>query len=101
MKIKDALISWNPAEGGAAGSIKVGRLRENWNTRWAENYLMNVGGCFPEVSRMSDIEARHYVLSEFVSAVVGGRVNPQDAHREFMKIDEYRRAIPSDFEGAE
>lgn len=97
MKLKDALIAWNPE----TDQIKVDSLRLNWSTRWDAAYEMTTGGCNAEVQDMSDLSARHCVLSEFVTIVVRDRVDIDAAHREFLKIDEYRRAIPSDVPGVD
>ena len=107
MKIKDALIAWNPANAdwpkreAGPGAIRVNSLRLNWETHWDAPYLMTSGGCYSNVAGMSDIEARHFVMSTFIGIIVGDGVDIQAAHREFLKIEEYRRAIPLDLPGAE
>lgn len=41
------------------------------------------------------------VFIDFHTAVVGYGIDPVAAHTEFLKIDEYRRKISPDIEGAE
>lgn len=92
MKLADALIAWNPA----SDQVRVDALALNWRVRWDEGFLMSTGGCCAEVRSLSPDEARARVLSEFVGLVVRDRVDIAAAHREFLKIEEYRDAIPED-----
>jgi len=60
-------------------------------TGWSGKYDFTDGCC--------ELEVRDRVLQIFIvfhTLVVADKVDPQVAHREFLKIEEYRRAISPD-----
>jgi hypothetical protein len=96
VKLKDALIAWDCD----SDRVKVGPV-DGYPFGWSEGYEMTGGGCYSNVQNLKGLEARHRVMSDFIGLVVRDGVDAQAAHREFLKIDEYRRAIPVDMRGAE
>jgi len=48
----------------------------------------------------SDAERLTMMLLDFHTMVVRDGIDPQVAHRAFLEIDEYRRVIAPDIEGA-
>lgn len=95
MKLKNALTAWNPQ----SAEVKVGPLldRENWFD-WTKPYLMTGGAAEVYVRELEGIEAGHFIMSEFIGLVVRDGVDLQAAYREFMKIEEFRKAVPPDLE---
>ena len=100
MKISEALIAWNPGTDQVRGGPLVGEGGGDW-TRAPVDYAMTAGAAYVGVRKLSGMKARHYAMSEFIGLVVRDGVDPKAAHQEFCKIDEYRKAIPSDLDGAD
>ncbi len=100
MRYKDCMIAWNPN----TDQIRVDWFRAPHYGRWADapiDYFITVGGCETAVKRMDRKTTQHRVLSEFVSAVARDGVDVKAAYMEFIKIDEFKWAIPIDCDGAE
>lgn len=100
MRYRDCMVAWNPS----TDQIRVDWFKPPVYGRWANHpidYLMTVGGCESEVKRLDRLTTKCRVLSEFVSAVVRDDVDLDAAYRQFLKIDEFRWAIPIDCDGAE
>lgn len=99
MKLKEALIAYNPG----TDQIRVGPLLSRGQSDWTAHpihYRMTIGAAFTEVREMDGMQARHRLMSDFIGVVVRDRVDMDAAHREFLKIEEYREAIPADMDGA-
>lgn len=96
MKLADALILWDPL----TGRVAVGPITEG-RGEWAKGLPKSAGAAFAHVRKLKGGEARCYVMSEFLGLVVRDGIPVQDAHRAFLKIEEYRQAIPRDTHGAE
>lgn len=97
---------WTPTHFGelrpnTAGQIKIGpkdRLRSLWG-----DYFYKAGGAFraesePEEEITSFWELQ--VFLDFHTCVVRDGIDPDAAHREFLNVEEYRRLISPDIEGA-
>lgn len=97
MKLAECLIAWN----SESDQIKVGYLLKQGDADWTKPYRKTGGGAYTKVREMSGLEARHYVMSEFLGIVIRDRVDLDAAHREFLNIEEYRLAIPTDLAGAD
>jgi hypothetical protein len=98
MSIDNWMVAWTPA-------------RQPWSDH-AECYGTAPGaievGPWPDATGWSDI-ARHkfattgkvmMLFIDFHTVTVRDGIDPQAAHREFLKVDEYRRRISRDIEGA-
>ena len=104
MKAKDVNIAWTPAHAfddgpraagmAPAGSIEVGLHRPP--NRWADKHPRIVGACCMDWQKVTREEQTAQVLALFVAIVVRDGVDPQAAHREFLKIDEYLLALRGD-----
>jgi hypothetical protein len=95
LKLTESMIVWNP------GTDEIDVVPWPDETGLSDDYLMSVGACFTDLHRMNRHQQCAMLFIHFNSAVVGGRVPVEAAHRAFLKIDEYRLLIPLDFPGAE
>lgn len=96
MKLRDALIAWNPN----SDEIEVGPLLYDGDADWTTSYAYTGGAAYVVVRGLSGDMARLRVMSTFIGIIVRDGVSPAAAHREFIKIEEYRASIPEDMEGA-
>jgi hypothetical protein len=101
MKLINAMYAWTRPDSDkpTAGMVKVG-LHPDW-TGWSDAYSSWLGAGNHNFSELSDAGRLTQMFLDFHKIVVGDRVNPQVAHKAFLEIDEYRRAIAPDIEGAE
>jgi hypothetical protein len=107
MKAKEAVWGWtSPYHRGARhpGKVVVAHIRELSFPSVYEDPLegceITGGAVFPEIANSAGKDAQLAVLAEFNAAVVRDHMDPQKAHKEFLKIDEYRDAIAPDIPGA-
>lgn len=99
--IDNWMVAWNPAEGharGPSGSVLVGPWPDR--TRWSDRYLFTTGCCEIPRHQFTIDQKIAQLFIDFHTLVVRDGVDPQVAHREFLKIEEYRRRISSDISGA-
>ena len=80
------------------GEILVAPLGDN--VYWSQRYANVIGMCETERHMMSLSEKVMMMFIDFHTVVVGDGIDPQNAHREFLKIDEYRKRISPDIPGA-
>jgi hypothetical protein len=104
MKYRDAMYAWTGTKGPGSqgpnrGQIEVGPHPDR--TGWSKPYSTSLGACILETKKYSEIEQVAQLFIDFQTAVVMYGIHPQDAHREFLKIDEYRKRISPDCPGAE
>ena len=95
MKFTEAMIAWTPG----TDRIAVGLWPDE--THWSRDYLFTAGACDLALHRMSSDARRATLMVHFNTCVVRDCIPPQVAHRAFLTIDEYRRAISPDQLGAE
>jgi hypothetical protein len=112
------MVAWNPAhmatwtaedrERRVPGAVKVGpwpipKADAYTERDWTHSsvFLMNTGCC--ELARQKfSLEAKVMMMFiDFHTLVVRDGIDPAAAHREFLKIDEYRRRISPDIPGAD
>ena len=108
MNASDALIMWTPAYATAdldaepgthpmAGQVEVAHLRFPYGEYMRERGLLMddrlEGYVGPELLAM--------LFIRFHTLVARDGISPEVAHREFLKIDEYRWVISRDTSGAE
>ncbi len=88
------MVAYNPGE---PDSVKVGPWPDR--TGWSCQLDFTMGCC--ELARHGWPEDRKVAMMfiDFHTIVVGDRMDPQAVHREFLKIDEYRRRISPDIDG--
>jgi hypothetical protein len=94
MRYREAMIAWNPG----TDEIEVGPWPDR--TRWTDPYICTTGACESRTDEMSPTQHIGMVFIHFHSIVVGDHVPPEVAHREFLKIDEFRTHISPDIHGA-
>lgn len=93
-------VAWNPypeleTDLRSIGLVKVGAWPDE--NGWSDKYEFTDGCC------MLDWKRENRALQMFVvfhTLIVRDGIDPQKAHREFLKIDEYRRRISVDIDGA-
>jgi len=95
MKLIEAMIAYTPG----TDQIEVGIHPDK--TGWTKNYVRTVGACFSDHRERTDIERMLMMFIDFNTIVVRDKVDAQVAHRAFLAIDEYRKLISPDMEGAE
>lgn len=105
MKITEADVIWTPVRRDVpeAGSVRVERHLSGWE-RTPGDYWMPAKslGAMGEVSTKDDpIKQLLGMFLLFNTIVVRDGIDPQRAHQAFLKIDEYRKTISPDMEGAD
>jgi hypothetical protein len=105
MRLVEALISWQPSWMGASGvpvgiSEQVRVERRGQHGDRARRYRWSDGGCRADLQRMKRKAATAYVILLFNTLVLRDGMNPAAVHRELLKIDEYRRGINLEVDGA-
>lgn len=105
VRITEADVIWTPAryDGPEAGSVRVERHLSGWERTDGDRWMPAASlGAMGEVSTKGDpIKQLLAMFLLFNTVVVRDGIDPQRAHRAFLEIDEYRKAISPDAEGAE
>lgn len=70
-------------------------------TGWSRKYEHVGGFAHSERTEMSFDERITMLFIDFNMLVTMQGIDPKKAHREFLKIDEYRKMIPADARGAD
>ncbi len=93
--IDNWMVAHTPREPDA---VEVGPWPDK--TGWSDPYPFTWGCC--ELARHKWPEDRKVMMMfiDFHTLIVRDGIDPQAAHREFLKIDEYRRHISPDTDGA-
>lgn len=98
MRAVDADVVWNPE-----GDVRIERHGSHWQSGIGEFWMPAT--CLGEFGQVkTDGDPTKQLLAVFVlfnTIVVRDRVRPEVAHKAFLKIDEYRKAISPDSPGAE
>lgn len=93
--IDDWMVAW-----GYEGEVAVGRHPELYRSRTSE-LPRSAGNVFSSYQDLTLDQKRVQMLLDFHTLVVRDGVSIEDAHREFLKIDEYKYLISPDISGAE
>ena len=90
------MVAWTPGE---PETVEVGPWPDE--TGWSDPYSFTTGCC--ELVRHKWNEDRKVMMMfiDFHTLIVRDGIDPQAAHRKFLKIDEYRRRISPDIDGAQ
>ena len=103
MKYANAMYGFNPVGGhkpeADQGRIEVGPHPDR--SGWSRCYQSKLGSINLEEKHLRGADLVARIFLDFHTIVVGGGLNPQTVHLEFLKIDEYRWAISPEIEGAE
>ena len=95
MKFLEAMIAYN----NGTDEIKVGPWPDR--TGCSDSYDATVGACETAIHELTPDQQLVALFNRFHTAVVSDGIDVQAAHRAFLEIDEYRRSISPDIEGAE
>lgn len=90
------MVAWNPGE---PDSVLVGPWPDT--TGWSNSRHFTDGCCWTARQRWPLEQKVAQMFIDFHTMVVRDGISPSAAHREFLKIDEYRRRIAEDIPGAE
>lgn len=105
MKFLEALIAWNPKydwikrSERAPGQVMVVPWPDKQGL--SRPLLNTCGACYAGNHQLNEDQIVAKVFVDFHTLVVRDGIDPQDAHRAFLNIDEYRKFIALDIEGAE
>lgn len=104
MKYNQAMIAWNPnydwieKSGRVPGQVMVVAWPDR---RGLSRPLLNTcGACYESLHELNEDQLIARLLIDFHTLVVRDGIDPQEAHRAFLNIDEYRKFIAPDIEGA-
>lgn len=95
MKFKEALVAWNPS----TGDVAVGPYADG--SGWSRGYPMTDGACCHSTRTAPTLMSKYLLFVLFNTLVVRDGIDPRKAHEAFLKIDEYRRSISPDIDGAD
>ncbi len=97
--INNWMIAWTPGEPEA---VEIGPWpdRTGWSCRPGRRLLFTTGCCELPRHEWPDDRKVMMMFIDFHTLIVRDGIDPQAAHREFLKIDEYRRHISPDIDGA-
>src|SRR5437868_2104172 len=79
--IDEWMVGWNPG----SGEVEIGPWPDA--TRWSDCYQMTSGCCYSARHALSADGKAMMLFIDFHTLVVRDGVSPQDAHRQFLKID--------------
>lgn len=101
MKYQEALIAWTPGTDLIRVGPLIGADQDDW-TDYPVRYVMTGGAAYIGLRKCADKQRRDMMLFiEFNTIVVRDKIPVEAAHREFLKIEEYRQRISPDIAGAE
>jgi hypothetical protein len=109
LSIDKWMVAWNPKHSTPEldrlgkikpdGAVEVGIWPDK--TGWSAPYD-STAGCCESARSGSSLEGKvAQMFIDFHTLVVGDGIDPMAAHREFLKIVEYRGRISPDIKGAE
>jgi hypothetical protein len=107
--IDNWMVAWNPNHSTRAldrlgklkpdGAIEIGKWPDK--TGWSSAYDSTDGCCDTQRHKFSIDGKVAQMFIDFHTLVVRDGIDPLVAHREFLKIDEYRKRISPEIEGAD
>jgi hypothetical protein len=100
--VNNYIVMWNPrnplSQKHLPGLIQVAELGNN--IYWDQRFLFSGGMCYVPRRSLSREGKIAMMFIDFHTCIVRDGVKPKDAHREFLKIEEYKTSISLDIEGA-
>ncbi|PGH52758.1 hypothetical protein CRT60_22695 [Azospirillum palustre] len=90
------MVAWDP---GMPERVAVGPWPDR--ARWSRGYAMSAGCTFSDRHAMDLAGKVACMFIDFHTLIVRDGIDPAAAHREFLKIGEYRKRISPDISGAE
>jgi len=91
-ELSGMMICWNPGV-----EVKVGKWPDK--TGWSDKYQMSSGACLSDVQNMDRTQAKAFCFIEAMHIIVRDKCDPQEVHREFLKINEYQDGCAADMPG--
>jgi hypothetical protein len=102
MKQLECMIAWTSPDDeyftDTAGKIEIGPWPDK--TGWSDRYCYTTGACEMSLHEASADGRIMQLFLDFNAIVVRDGINPQEVHKAFLKIDEYRQHIAPDMDGA-
>lgn len=104
MKYLECFIAWTPHhetyyDDPKCGTVEIGPLPDR--SGWSHGYAMTGGSCYSARHKGMDDRRNALMMVDFHTMVVRDGIDPQVAHKEFLKVDEYRKIIAPDVYGAD
>ena len=99
--INNWVVAWTPAgdlDDPTAGKIRIGH--KAGNNAWSRPYAFVEGAVWVGWKDQPLAVRVVRMLLLFQAIVVRDGIDPQLAHKEFLKVDEYRRNIACDIPGS-
>jgi hypothetical protein len=103
MRYRDMMIGWTPKRFETNDGRPWGVRVDVWPDKvgWSRRYFMTDGACWLESRNWTPGQQTLRIMTLFNTLIVRDGLDPQEVHREFCKIDEYRAAISRDIDGAD
>ena len=95
MDARKTLIAWTPG----TEYIRVGPLIGPDEDDWSEAYSRTGGAAYAWTRTAPDDDLKSALNADFIAVVFRDGVCPFAAYREFMKIRQFRDAVPVDMPG--
>ena len=110
LTIDNWMVAWNPThttpeleklrdpKSPGPGAVKVGKWPDG--SGWSDDYDSTAGCCWTETASF-DVHGKVMMMFiDFHTLIVRDGIDPQELHKQFLKIDEYCYRIPFDMEGS-
>lgn len=104
MKLADCLIAWTPPDDHSRGKPTFGKVQVFSFPdidRLSDGYTMSDGMCMALWQSATHWQRLALLFTLFNTMVVRDGIDPREAHRALLQIEEYRRMLPDDQEGAD
>ncbi|MDI7863964.1 hypothetical protein MRS76_18600 [Rhizobiaceae bacterium n13] len=98
MRAKEALIAWTPRrcrDEPTRGQIRIGQIGtgDGDAAHWSDAFACTGGAAYLARQGFNEYQLLQCIIFDFVDLVAFDGIPAKAAHREFLKIDEYRRAV--------
>jgi hypothetical protein len=97
MKANKALIAWTPN----TSKIIIVESKDPFPVGWAGDMMYTCGACVASTSSLKGAESIAQLFIDFHTIIVRDNVPISEAHREFLKVYEYRTRISPEIIGAQ
>lgn len=102
MKYLESMIAWTSPDHdwkGTGGKIEAGPWPDK--TGWSDKYFYTAGACDSHVHKFTPEKLAVVMFSNFHAIIIRDGIDAKDAHKAFMKIDEFRKHICPDIPSTE
>ena len=104
MKLAETMIAWTPRHDFLADRPTFGRVEAGPHPDrggWSRAFFSTGGACMSDWREADEAGRLALLFILFNTLVIRDEIDPAEAHRAFLAIDEYRAAIPPDQAGAD